>query len=219
MECFIIVTIGWIFSVCLHEFGHAWVAFKGGDHTVAEKGYLTMNPFKYAHPVYSFLFPIVFLLLGGIGLPGGAVYINTHLLRSRRWEAAASLAGPAMTLLIALLIGMLFLTGVIRPAPDNTLAYALAFLLQLEISALILNLLPIPPLDGFQALAPWLPKTVREHLLSMSNYGLLILFILLWHVEPFNKALWQAVYSISEWFGADRRLGWLGWKAFRFWDQ
>ena len=73
---FIVVLVGWIFSLCLHEFSHALVAYYGGDTTVREKGYLTFNPLKYTHPVYSLLLPMLFLLLGGIGLPGGAVYIE-----------------------------------------------------------------------------------------------------------------------------------------------
>src|SRR5512141_2416484 len=96
MEVFLLVTVAWVFSVCLHEFGHALTAYYGGDYTVKEKGYLTLNPVHYTHPVYSLVMPLVFMLLGGIGLPGGAVYINEHLLRSRGWRAAVSLAGPAM---------------------------------------------------------------------------------------------------------------------------
>ena len=81
---FIIVLVGWVFSLCLHEFSHALVAYYGGDTTVREKGYLTFNPLKYTHPVYSLLLPLLFLVLGGIGLPGGAVYIETWRLRSRQ---------------------------------------------------------------------------------------------------------------------------------------
>src|SRR5881394_1341331 len=99
MACFLIVTILWIFSVCLHEFGHAIVAYHGGDTSVREKGYLTFNPLKYTHPVYSLLMPVLFMMLGGIGLPGGAVYIERDRLRSREWETAVSLAGPAMNVL------------------------------------------------------------------------------------------------------------------------
>ena len=73
MEVFLLVTAAWVFSVCLHEFGHALVAFYGGDYTVKEKGYLTLNPIHYTHPVYSLVMPLVFLVLGGMGLPGGAV--------------------------------------------------------------------------------------------------------------------------------------------------
>ena len=49
---FTIVLFGWIFSLCLHEFSHALVAYNGGDYTVQEKGYLTFNPFKYTHPYF-----------------------------------------------------------------------------------------------------------------------------------------------------------------------
>src|SRR6267143_6454520 len=82
MACFFTVTILCIFSVCLHEFGHAIVAYYGGDTSVLEKGYLTFNPLIYTHPVYSLLLPVLFMMLGGIGLPGGAVYIERDRLRS-----------------------------------------------------------------------------------------------------------------------------------------
>ncbi len=58
-------------SVALHEFGHALVAFLGCDETVVHKGYLTLNPLKYAHPIVSIVFPMVFLLMGGLPLPVG----------------------------------------------------------------------------------------------------------------------------------------------------
>jgi len=83
MIIFLFVIIGWLVSLSLHEFGHALVAYLGGDESVADKGYLTLDPLKYTHPVLSILFPIIFLLMGGIPLPGGAVYINTHAIRSR----------------------------------------------------------------------------------------------------------------------------------------
>ena len=67
---FMIVLLGWIFSLCLHEFSHALVAYYGGDYTVKDKGYLTFNPLKYTHPVFSLLLPLLFLVMGGIGLPG-----------------------------------------------------------------------------------------------------------------------------------------------------
>ena len=56
---FVIVLIGWIFSLCLHEFSHTLVAYLGGDTTVKDKGYLTFNPLKYTHPVYSSAFAAV----------------------------------------------------------------------------------------------------------------------------------------------------------------
>src|SRR5215471_2519126 len=142
MEVFIIVTVLWIFSVCIHEFGHAWAAYRGGDYTVRDKGYLTLNPLHYTHPVYSLLMPVVFMMLGGIGLPGGAVYIEKNLLKSRGWETWVSLAGPAMNVPMILLISLCFKIGLLPIGVDHLASVSLGLLLQLEVSAIILNLLP-----------------------------------------------------------------------------
>lgn len=217
MECFVIVTVLWIFSVCLHEFGHAWAAYRGGDHTVREKGYLTLNPIHYAHPVYSLLMPVLFMMLGGIGLPGGAVYIERRLLRSRAWDTWVSLAGPAMNLALVLVIGACFRFGLIPNDPRSLAAVSFGFLLQLEISAIVLNLVPIPPLDGFQAIAPWLPDETRERFMAMSSAGLWILFLALWYIQPLNQAFWNLVGFLSNLFGVDPYIGYVGWTAFRFW--
>jgi Zn-dependent protease len=216
---FFVVTVLWVFSVCLHEFGHAWVAYRGGDYTVAEKGYLTMNPLRYTDPIFSILMPVVFMALGGIGLPGGAVYIDRSLLRSREWSTAVSLAGPATNIILILILGLAFKTGLIPPDSSKVLTISMAFLMQLQVSALLLNLLPVPPLDGFQALAPWMRPDTRERLYSLSNVGLFILFLALWRVEPLNHAFWNVVYWVCDGLGVDNRWGYLGYRAFRFWEH
>lgn len=215
MEVFLLVIVGWVFSVCLHEFGHALVAYYGGDYTVKDKGYLTLNPVHYTHPVYSLLMPIVFMLLGGIGLPGGAVYINDHLLRSRTWRAAVSLAGPAMNLLLVLVLCLPFWTGIV----DSRFAPALAFLLQLEISAILFNLLPIPPLDGFHAVAPWLPEDITQKLQEHSNTILWIVFLVMWYVPAANLLFWGVVGAALSHLGIDPYLASEGWREFQFWKR
>lgn len=219
MDVFIIVTVLWVFSVCLHEFGHAWAAYRGGDYTVREKGYLTLNPLNYTHPVYSLLMPVVFMMMGGIGLPGGAVYIERHLLRSRGWDTWVSLAGPAMQLPLIILISLMFKLGWLQNDPGSLASVSLGFLLQLEISSLILNLLPVPPLDGFQAIAPWLPEDTREKMFAVSNQAIWILFLALWFIPPLNAALWNSVYFFCDLVGVDPYLGHIGWKTFRFWER
>jgi Zn-dependent protease len=215
MQVFLLVTVTWVFSVCLHEFGHALVAFKGGDHTVKEKGYLTLNPIHYTHPVYSLVMPLVFLMLGGIGLPGGAVYINDQLLRSNGWRTATSLAGPAMNVLLTVLLCLPFWTGLI----DQNFGPALAFLIQLQISSVLFNLLPLPPLDGFHALAPWLPAKLSERLLASSNMVLWILFLVMWNVPVANHAFWAVTYSVSDLLRIDPELIRQGWFQFQFWKH
>lgn len=213
MQVFLLVTVGWVFSVCLHEFGHALVAFKGGDYTVREKGYLTLNPIHYTDPVYSLVMPLVFLFLGGIGLPGGAVYINDHLLRSKGWRTAVSLAGPAMNIVLTLLLCLPFWLGII----DDRFGPGLAFLIQLEISAVLFNLIPIPPLDGYRAISPWIPEDINERVLAQSNVLIWVLFLAMWYVQPLNQAFWTAVYTLSAVLGIDPEWARMGWYEFRFW--
>jgi Zn-dependent protease len=219
MECFIVVTVLWIFSVCLHEFGHAWAAYCGGDYTVKDKGYLTLNPIHYTHPVYSLLMPVLFMIMGGIGLPGGAVYIERHLLRSKAWDTWVSLAGIAMNLALVWLISAFFKFGLLKNDPQSLASVSLGFLLQLEVSAILLNLIPIPPLDGFQAIAPWLPPDIRDRMFAMSNVGQFVLFLALWYIEPFNQAFWNAVWFISSVLGVDPYIGIVGYHAYRFWEH
>lgn len=219
MSCFLIVVVIWIFSVCLHEYGHAIVAYHGGDTSVEEKGYLSMNPVHYAHPVTSFVLPIIFVVAGGIGLPGGAVYINRQLLKSKGWETAVSLAGPAMNLIIVIAVVLLLRLFLIPHYPTHVATYALAFVLQLQISAILFNLIPCPPLDGFQAIEPWLSQNWREQLLPLGNYGLFILFMLFWNVPALNYAFWFCVWGISNLLGVDAEMGYHGYELFKFWRQ
>jgi Zn-dependent protease len=216
-SCFLIVVVGWVFSVCLHEFGHAWVAMKGGDYTVEEKGYLSMNPMHYLHPVTSFLLPMLYMAVGGIGLPGGAVYINRHLLRSRGWETGVSLAGPAMNLILAIILTLLLRLVFIPHFPDTIATNALAFLLVLQISAILFNLIPVPPLDGFQALEPWLPGEWKEAIMPIAANGMVILFLVFWYVQPVNHAFWSTVYGITDILGVDPTFAELGRQQFQFW--
>lgn len=94
MSLSLIVCIGWIFALCIHEFCHAVVAYAGGDKSVKDKGYLTLNPIKYTDPGLTLVIPIIMLMLGGIALPGAAVYIDRSALRNRFWNSAVSAAGP-----------------------------------------------------------------------------------------------------------------------------
>jgi Zn-dependent protease len=211
---FIIVIVGWIFSLCLHEFSHAVVAYYGGDTSVKEKGYLTFNPLKYTHPIYSIVLPVVFLLLGGIGLPGGAVYIETWRLHSKRWESAVSLAGPAANLVLAILLAIVlnFL-----PASSSGIWPGLAFLALIQVSALVLNLIPVPPFDGYRALGPFLNQQLRSNMDQYGNIIMMVVFVALWYVPFVNTLFWNVIFQISEWLHIPVLLAILGLNQFQFW--
>src|ERR1700739_1039639 len=99
----IFVIAGWLVSLCLHEFGHALTAWRFGDHDPAVRGYLTLDPRRYSHPALSLLLPIIAIALGGIGLPGGAVYVRTWFMTPTR-RTLVSLAGPTANLVLAVLL-------------------------------------------------------------------------------------------------------------------
>jgi Zn-dependent protease len=213
---FFIVIIGWIFSLCLHEFSHALVAYFGGDTSVREKGYLTFNPLKYTNPVLSLLMPMVFLLLGGIGLPGGAVYIEKWRLHSKRWESAVSLAGPAANLLLAIVLAIALHFA---PAAGGGIWPAVAFLALLEITAVILNLIPIPPLDGYGIIAPYLPVPIRQRLDQAGFILILLVFAVLWYVPFIANAFWSLNYWLLNIFGIPVPLAAQGLSLFQFWRR
>lgn len=211
---FLVVLIGWIFSLCLHEFSHALVAYLGGDTTVREKGYLTFNPFKYTHPVYSLLLPLVFLLLGGIGLPGGAVYIERWRLRSKRWESAVSLAGPASNILLAVVLAVVFW---LVPHNAGGVWPGLAFLALLQVMAAVLNLVPIPPLDGYGVIAPSFAPPVREQMDRLGNILIMVFFVALWYVQIVSDIFWYIVFIIANVLGLPIMLALQGMNLFQFW--
>ena len=211
---FIVVIVGWIFSLCLHEFSHALVAYYGGDTSVKDKGYLTFNPLKYTHPIYSIVLPVIFLLLGGIGLPGGAVYIETWRLRSKRWESAVSLAGPVANLMMAVILSIVLY---LAPVSLAGIWPGLAFLALMQISALVLNLIPVPPFDEYRALAPFLNQDLRARIDQMSGILVMVVFFALWYLQAVNTFFWDVVFKISAWLHIPVLLAVWGLNQFQFW--
>lgn len=212
---FAIVFFGWIFSLCLHEFSHALVAYFGGDTTVREKGYLTFNPLRYTHPLFSIILPLVFLLLGGIGLPGGAVYIERWRIRNRFVLSAMSLAGPFANLIVAILLGL-----VLRfwPSIDPRFLPGLSFLLVLQISAVLFNLIPLPPFDGYNALEPFLHPVIRMQVDRFRGATIWIVLLLFWYVPFVADMFWESVFTVSVFLGVDWGMVVAGLERFRFWE-
>jgi Zn-dependent protease len=212
---FLVVMIGWVFSLCLHEFSHALVAYYGGDTTVKDKGYLTFNPLKYTHPFFSLILPLLFLMMGGIGLPGGAVYIERWRLRGPLWETAVSLAGPLANAFLAIVLGILLQ---VAPVTNSGIWPGIAFLAFLQISAVLLNLIPLPPFDGFGAIEPYLPMSIRERLAQvrgMLSWAVIFLFI---GVPSFARWFWGSVSLLAELAGIPLDLAASGLDQFMFWQ-
>ena len=192
---------GWITSVALHEFGHAIVAFWGGDESVEDKGYLTLNPLKYSNPILSIVIPVLMLLMGGIGFPGGAVYINIYALRKPNYRSLVSAAGPLANLLCVILLALPFdnipFSLFFWSAPTEFLN-GIAFLAFLQITAIIINLLPIPGLDGFGILEPFLPHDLVGVTNFIRPFGFFILYLFVFVDSPISNIFWNNVWFVTD---------------------
>ncbi|MEU3609133.1 site-2 protease family protein [Streptomyces sp. NPDC035033] len=214
---FLFVTSAWIVSLCLHEYAHARTALHSGDLTVGARGYLTLNPFAYTHAVLSVVLPVLFVIMGGIGLPGGAVLIDRGRIRGRWRHSLIAAAGPLANVLFAVVCTAPFWLGALDGVPD-AFRYALAFLAFLQVTAALLNLLPVPGLDGYGIVEPWLSYGVRRRIEPYAPYGFFVVIALLF-VPAVSGAFFDAVDALMRSLGADGPDRSCGWALFRFWED
>ncbi|MBR4255181.1 MAG: site-2 protease family protein [Lentisphaeria bacterium] len=178
-KMFLMVTLVVVFSICLHEFFHAWTALRFGDTTAADRGHLTLNPLRQMGPMSI----IMFLILG---FAWGAVPVNPAVLRakSRHAPAIVSLAGPATNFGL-FLIGFFFF-GFLQTRIPSLVENEAAGMMVLQLFLLlgvyncflcIFNLLPIPGLDGWGALTEYVPR--MKNLKSEFAKGVTIFLIFL----------------------------------------
>jgi len=153
----VVVIALWLTTVYLHELAHALAAYWGGDREIRARGGFSPIMIWFNNPMMGLVLPAIVLLFAGFAMPGAATRINRSALRSRGVISLVFLAGPAMTLVLACA-----LAGVYHLAAPGIMQAAFAFAVFLTIMSFLLNLLPLPSLDGFGAIGAHLPPRV-EH--------------------------------------------------------
>ena len=222
VDVFLFVVSGWLVSLCLHEYGHAVAGYFSGDRSVADRGYLRLNPLKYTNPLLSIVLPIVIVIIGGIGLPGGAVWIDHRHINSRAKDSLISVTGPLANIVLALVASVPFLLGFADNGlsdPHYAFWSALALLAFLQVTAAILNLLPIPGLDGGGIIYPWLSREYQRAWNLFAPYGFMVLFLLLWQVPQINEHFYDFVFFFTDRLDLDRQLISEGLSLMRFWSH
>jgi Zn-dependent protease len=174
-----------LFSVIIHECAHGYVAEWWGDPTARMLGRLTLNPLPHIDLFGSILVPGMLILSGSGILFGWAkpVPVTPENFRDRRMgDITVSLAGPASNILLALgFAAILAVAGLISGggAPSEVVWQLCTYGILLNFVLAVFNLLPIPPLDGSHVVANLLPGPAAYAYRSMGQYGLLIVFLLL----------------------------------------
>lgn len=174
-----------IFSAILHEVAHGYVADKLGDPTARLSGRLTLDPRPHIDPFMSILLPIMLIVSGSPVIFGGAkpVPIDPFNLKEGRKDIAiVSLSGPLTNLLLAIIASLLLKGFTFLPIPFAIFAilhFIFTTIINYNILLFIFNLLPIPPLDGSKIFALLLPAREAAAYLSLGQFGIFILFLLL----------------------------------------
>jgi len=172
-----------LFAITLHEVAHGWLAWLLGDDTAKRLGRLSLNPLRHVDPVGTVAVPLVMMLLGGF-IFGWAkpVPVDFERLRNpKRDMALVALAGPGANLLMALIWALLARFGVWLEWSyvSVPLIYMGAAGIFFNLILMILNLLPVPPLDGGRVLVGVLPNRWAAMVSQLEPYGMPILLLLL----------------------------------------
>jgi Zn-dependent protease len=173
-------------SLAIHEFAHAFSAYRFGDSTAKNIGRMTMNPFKHLDLIGSIIMPLVSFATGSF-LIGWAkpVPVNRNNFKNKlRDEAIVSLAGPTANLLFAVVLFIIFFSfaGISQNSSENMqrILYVLNMGGYFNIFLFAFNLLPIPPLDGSHILYDIFPNRIMSKYLNAGMYGLFILLIFIY---------------------------------------
>ena len=193
-----------LLAISAHEAAHAWMSYKFGDDTARLLGRITLNPVAHTDPIGTLLIPIAMFIFGALGGPAASIPLigwgkptPVNPLRWRNKDLAnvmVSIAGILANILIAT-IAFIILKVLIQTIWGRALlqdleplGLFLSYLLIMNISLAVFNLLPFPPLDGSKVLDTFLPASMRPVMDMLEQYGYIILMILI-YVGFFNAII------------------------------
>jgi Zn-dependent protease len=193
----VIYMVVLLLAISAHEAAHAWMSYKFGDDTARLLGRITLNPVAHTDPIGTLLIPIVMFIFGHIGGPVASIPLigwgkptPVNPLRWRNKDLAnvmVSIAGILANLIIAIIaftiLKTLLMTGAGASIPESLqepVGLFLRYLLVMNISLAVFNLLPFPPLDGSKILDTFLPASMRPFMEMLEQYGYIILMILIY---------------------------------------
>jgi len=198
-----------LFAITLHEAAHGWMAHKLGDPTARALGRISLNPVRHIDPIGTVVLPLVLVMLSGfvIGwakpVPVDMRYFKKPLLDM----AMVALAGPASNFIMACGWALVGAIGHAMYAPGNELAIFIYKVgdagITINLILMVLNLLPIPPLDGGRVVAGVMPPQMAVPFMKIEPYGMFIVILLLvsgilgkilWPMVLFFKAIIKMIF-------------------------
>lgn len=172
---FLIIALSLVISISIHEFAHAYMAFKLGDYTAKDLGRLTLNPLAHLDIIGTF--SILFLGFGW----GKPVPVNYYALKNPKKDMALiALAGPASNFLLAITLTLIIKTAQsINSLLPATILFPVYVLIIYNIALGVFNMLPLDPLDGFKIVNGLLPQRLSIQWVQTAPYGIFLLLLLM----------------------------------------
>lgn len=170
-----------IFAITLHEVAHGWAASKLGDQTAKMLGRLTLNPLKHIDPIGTIVVPLLLLFFGGFIFGWAkAVPVDARNFKNPRGDMAwVAIAGPAANLVMAFIWALIAKVGMILQTSNPDIGLFLIYSgfagVSINLILLVLNLIPIPPLDGSRVLSAFLPNKQAWQYNQIAPYGFFII--------------------------------------------
>jgi Zn-dependent protease len=217
----VIYMVVLLLAISAHEAGHAWMSYKFGDDTAYLLGRVTLNPVAHTDPIGTLLIPIVAFVLGSVGGALGSIPLigwgKPTPVNPRKWEryklanVMVSIAGVLANLIllfIGIVLAKIMMTQGFAPrdffgGATNPVVIFVSYMMFLNLSLFVFNLLPFPPLDGSKILSTFLPESAQPVLNLFEQYGFLILMFLIYIgvfsfiIYPFFLGLAYVLVAIS----------------------
>lgn len=195
----IVVIVGILLSITVHEAVHAYTSYWLGDDTAVRLGRLTLNPMAHIDPFATLALPIILVLAG---LPPFAaakpVPFNPSRVRYGEFGAAmVGVAGPLSNLVIATILGVW--TRYVIGFDGGTISDIFSILIQLNLALFVFNMIPWPPLDGSRLLYAFAPDSLRRLMQQIESFGLLGIALFIFAIFPlFSPVIVEAVRVLFE---------------------
>jgi len=187
-----------LFAITVHEVAHGWVALKLGDRTALMLGRLTLNPIKHIDPVGTLLVPAIMLMVGGFvfGWAKPVPVTWENLRNPKRDMTLVALAGPMANLLMVFFWAGIMKIGILLANTSPWLAQPMVYMavagVFINTILMVLNLIPLPPLDGGRIVTGLLPGPLSWKFSRIEPYGFLILLILFF-THILGKLMWPVI--------------------------